>query len=299
MVSPPLKGTDLLAWRRRLLADGGQAVDLDWLLDLAAGLRWQDLQRLQLDPDGAELTLDCSLEALEQQWLLHRQHQIPLQHLVGRCPWRDLELWVSPDALIPRQETELLVDLAVARGLESPAHKGDRVRIWADLGTGSGALAVALARQLSGWQGHAVDCSAAALALARRNLEAWADGMAWQLHQGSWWQPLQPWWGQLDLVVSNPPYIPAGVVDQLDPVVRDHEPRLALDGGLDGLDCCRLLLEGAAEALAPGGWLLLEHHHDQSQAVLALMTNAGLRDVQAAQDLEGIRRFALARRAAG
>ena len=299
MVSPPLKGTDLLAWRRRLLADGGQAVDLDWLLDLAAGLRWQDLQRLQLDPDGAELTLDCSLEALEQQWLLHRQYQIPLQHLVGRCPWRDLELWVSPDALIPRQETELLVDLALARGLEFPAHKGDRVRIWADLGTGSGALAVALARQLSGWQGHAVDCSAAALALARRNLEAWADGMAWQLHQGSWWQPLQPWWGQLDLVVSNPPYIPAGVVDQLDPVVRDHEPRLALDGGLDGLDCCRLLLEGAAEALAPGGWLLLEHHHDQSQAVLALMTNAGLRDVQAAQDLEGIRRFALARRAAG
>lgn len=299
MVSPPLKGTDLLAWRRRLLADGGQAVDLDWLLDLAAGLRWQDLQRLQLDPDGAELTLDCSLEALEQQWLLHRKHQIPLQHLVGRCPWRNLELWVSPDALIPRQETELLVDLALARGLEFPAHKGDRVRIWADLGTGSGALAVALARQLSGWQGHAVDCSAAALALARRNLEAWADGMAWQLHQGSWWQPLQPWWGQLDLVVSNPPYIPAGVVDQLDPVVRDHEPRLALDGGLDGLDCCRLLLEGAAEALAPGGWLLLEHHHDQSQAVLALMTNAGLRDVQAAQDLEGIRRFALARRAAG
>ena len=299
MVSPPLKGSDLLAWRRRLLADGGHAADLDWLLDLAAGLRWQDLQRLQLDPDGVELTLDCSLDALEQQWLLHRQRQIPLQHLVGRCPWRDLELWVSPDALIPRQETELLVDLAVARGLTSPSLQWGRGRIWADLGTGSGALAVALARQLSGWQGHAVDCSAAALALARRNLEAWADGMAWQLHQGSWWQPLRPWWGQLDLVVSNPPYIPAGVVDQLDPVVRDHEPRLALDGGSDGLDCCRLLLDGAAEALAPGGWLLLEHHHDQSEAVLALMTNAGLRDVQAAQDLEGIRRFALARRAAG
>ena len=166
MVSPPLKGSDLLAWRRRLLADGGHAADLDWLLDLAAGLRWQDLQRLQLDPDGVELTLDCSLDALEQQWLLHRQRQIPLQHLVGRCPWRDLELWVSPDALIPRQETELLVDLAVARGLASPAPQWGRGRIWADLGTGSGALAVALARQLSGWQGHAVDCSAAALALA-------------------------------------------------------------------------------------------------------------------------------------
>ena len=77
MVSPPLKGSDLLEWRRRLLADGGHAADLDWLLDLAAGLRWQDLQRLQLDPAGVELTLDCSLDALEQQWLLHRQRQIP------------------------------------------------------------------------------------------------------------------------------------------------------------------------------------------------------------------------------
>ena len=299
MASQPLKGSDLLAWRRRLLAEGGRSADLDWLLDLAAGLRWQDLQRLQLDPDGVELSLDCSLDALEQQWLLHRQRQVPLQHLVGRCPWRDLELWVSPDALIPRQETELLVDLAVARGLEHSAPQVGQARIWADLGTGSGALAVALARQLSGWQGHAVDCSAAALALARRNLEAWAGGMAWQLHQGSWWEPLRPWWGQLDLVVSNPPYIPAEVVDQLDPVVRDHEPRLALDGGLDGLDCCRSVVVGALEALAPGGWLLLEHHHDQSEAVLELMANAGLHDVQAAQDLEGIRRFALARRAAG
>ena len=291
-----MRGFDLLAWRRRLLADGGHAADLDWLLDLAAGLRWQDLQRLQLDPDGVELTLDCSLEALEQQWLLHRQRQIPLQHLVGRCPWRDLELWVSPDALIPRQETELLVDLAVARGLETASPQRGRGRIWADLGTGSGALAVALARHFSGWQGHAVDCSAAALALARRNLEAWADGVAWQLHQGSWWQPLRPWWGQLDLVVSNPPYIPAGVVDQLDPVVRDHEPRLALDGGLDGLDCCRLLMDGAAEALAPGGWLLLEHHHDQSAAVAELLRAAGLQECRQEKDLEGQLRFAVARR---
>ena len=81
--------------------------------------------------------------------------------------------------------------------------------------------------------------------------------------------------------------------------MRDHEPRLALDGGLDGLDCCRSVVVGAVEALAPGGWLLLEHHHDQSEAVLELMANAGLHDVQAALDLEGIRRFALARRAAG
>ena len=132
---------------------------------------------------------------------------------MGRCPWRDLELWVSPDALIPRQETELLVDLAVARGLASPAPQWGRGRIWADLGTGSGAIGSRFGASLSGWQGHAVDCSAAALALARRNLEAWADGMAWQLHRGqlvaavaalvgavgSWWYQtrltsLRGWW---------------------------------------------------------------------------------------------------------
>jgi release factor glutamine methyltransferase len=99
------------------------------------------------------------------------------------------------------------------------------------------------------------------------------------------------------VVVANPPYIPAEVVNGLEPVVRDHEPRLALDGGSDGLHCCREILAGAPDALAPGGWLLLEHHHDQSDAVLALMADARLEEIQAVKDLQGIRRFAIARRA--
>ena len=169
--------------------------------------------------------------------------------------------------------------------------------MWADLGTGSGALALALAAHWPQWQGHAVDCSAAALALARRNLARWAPGADWNLYQGCWWDPLRPWWGHLDVVVCNPPYIPELVVDQLDPVVRDHEPRLALDGGSDGLQSCRTVVAGAAVALAPGGWLLLEHHHDQSDAVLSLMAKAGLIDARSEKDLQGIRRFAVARRA--
>jgi release factor glutamine methyltransferase len=99
----------------------------------------------------------------------------------------------------------------------------------------------------------------------------------------------------LELVVSNPPYIPTAVWAALDPVVREHEPALALDGGADGLDALRAIAKGAAVALAPGGLLLLEHHHDQSEAVMALLAAAGLEQVQAHVDLEGHRRFATAR----
>lgn len=112
---------------------------------------------------------------------------------------------------------------------------------------------------------------------------------------GDWWQPLTPLAGTLELVVSNPPYIPTAVVDVLDPVVRDHEPRLALDGGSDGMDSLRSIIKSAPRMLAPGGWLLVEHHHDQSQAVLALMQQADLVDCRSASDLEGNARFALAR----
>ena len=297
MAMTPLKGSDLLAWRRRLLATGGRSVDLDWLLDLGGGLRWAELQKLQLNPGEMEIQLAVPLETLEDLWQRHQQQQVPLQHLVGRCPWRDLELEVTSDALIPRQETELLVDLALAKAAEFSTASLEAALRWADLGTGSGAVAVALARHLPKWSGHAVDCSPQALALARRNLETLAPGNGCELHQGSWWEPLRPWWGALQLVVSNPPYIPASVVDVLDPVVRDHEPRLALDGGVDGLDCCRALVADACEALAPGGWLLLEHHHDQSDLVLDLMARAGLENACAALDLEGVPRFAMGRRA--
>ena len=292
-----LKGSVLLVWRRRLLLQGGHAVDLDWLLDLAGGLRWTALQKLQLNPEETQVQLDCTLEQLELLWTRHQQDHVPLQHLVGRCPWRDLELRVSPDVLIPRQETELLAELAFAKAAEVEQILEPEGRAWADLGTGSGALAVALARELPDWHGYGVDCSPAALAVAQTNLDRWAPDVSCQLLHGSWWEPLRPWWGTLQLVVSNPPYIPAAIVDRLDPVVRDHEPRLALDGGGDGLRACRALISGAGEALAPGGWLLIEHHHDQSEAVLELMISAGLLEVHAAKDLEGIQRFALARRA--
>ena len=284
-------GTDLLQWRRQQLARGGTAADLDWLLDLAGGVRWASLQRLLLDPTRT-VALEQSLEALSDLWECHLHRDVPLQHLVGLCPWRDLLLESSPAALIPRQETELLVDLALGHFNATPP------TCWADLGTGSGAIAVGLARAWPTSPGHGVDLSPDALRLAERNLERCAPHHNCSLHLGSWWTPLKVWWGSLDLVVSNPPYIPSAVVDGLESVVRDHEPHMALRGGPDGLDAIRAVVNGAPTGLSPGGWLLLEHHHDQSAQVTRLLRDAGLVDVSAVADLEGALRFALARKPA-
>jgi len=287
-------GEDLLRWRRQQLSRGGQPSGLDWLLDLEAGVDWQQLQQLRLHPE-ATLLLNVPLERLESLWRRHCHGQEPLQYLVGQCPWRDLTLQVAPGVLIPRQETELLVDLALA--IWGTAGSSDGPHRWADLGTGSGCLALALAQAWPGGQGMAVDRSAEALCQAGANLRAQGLEGRVQLLGGEGWKPLQPHWGALDLVVSNPPYIPRLVWQQLDPVVRDHEPELALVGGEDGLEALRAITAGAAEALAPGGWLLLEHHHDQSTAVLELLRAGGLVEVTPHPDLEGQWRFASARRA--
>ncbi len=295
--APPalMRADDLLAWRRGQLQRGGSKADFDWLLEFAAGLGWSQLQRLRLDP-SQEMALGCGLGEIEALWSQHLEVATPLQYLVGITPWRDFELAVGPGVLIPRQETELLIELVQALGLGDRA--GTPPLLWADLGTGSGCLALALAELLPSSQGLAVDCSASALRQAGANLERHGHTRRVDLRQGSWWQPLQPEWGRLDLVVSNPPYIPTPIWQQLAPVVRDHEPALALDGGLDGLDALRAIAGGAPQALAPGGWLLLEHHHDQSEAVQALLAEQGLEAIQAHRDLEGKGRFVSARRPA-
>ena len=284
-------GQQILGWRQEQLAKGGQSSELDWLLDLGGGLCWRELQLLHLNP-GRQVALSRSLDGLAALWDRHLRSAEPLQYLVGLCPWRDLQLDVAPGVLIPRQETELLVELAL--GLMGGCGPG----LWADLGTGSGCLALALARAWPGSRGFAVEHSPEAIAIATGNLQAPREGpmASVELLLGSWWEPLQSFWGQLELVVSNPPYIPTAIWAALDPVVRDHEPAGALDGGRDGLDAIRSIGKGAAKALAPGGWLLLEHHHDQSLAVQELLLDAGLEQVRSYPDLEGIQRFAAARR---
>lgn len=282
-----ITASELLGWRHRMLALGGRAAALDWLLDLGGGLRWRQLQALWCHPEADVRLHHGSLKALEALWRRHLDSQEPLQYLVGRCPWRDLELSVAPGVLIPRQETELLVDLALSLG-----PTGRPESRWADLGTGSGCLAIALARSFPSSRGFAVEASPEALAQAGANLNRWELQRRVTLLAGDWWQPLAPWWGALDLVVSNPPYIPSATLAALEPVVRDHEPHLALDGGPDGLTAIRSIVAGSLRGLAPGGLLLLEHHHDQSEAVGELLVKAGLERLGVHADLEGRARFA-------
>ncbi len=277
---------DILKWRREQLELGGQRESLDWLLDLAGGLRWSELQSLFMD-ENKFCVLVRSLEELSILWHKHLQESIPLQYLVGICPWRDFQLEVSSAVMIPRQETELLVDFAVDNFKNIPNGR------WADLGTGSGALAIALARELPTWKGHVVEISKPALALAQKNLQLLGGQAKYSLHLGSWWQPLRPWWGTFDLVLSNPPYIPSGLIPKLEKIVAKNEPNLALSGGEDGLCCLREIMAFVSYALAPGGVIMIEHHYDQSNSVLTLMKAAGLINIHWKKDLQGIKRFAI------
>ncbi len=290
-----IRGDELLVWRRALLRRGGGAVDLDWLLEMAGGLSWSQMQSVFLHPERS-YRLDTSLEAIETLWNHHLQTDVPLQYLVGLCPWRDLELEVGPGVLIPRQETELLVELALSL-MPAAVHPRPPL-VWLDLGTGSGCLAVALALAFPESSGWAVDCSDLALARAETNLERYGCRNSVRLLQSHWWQCLDVLQGQLDLIVTNPPYIPTSLLANLDPVVRQHEPLLALDGGEDGLDSIRSVVAEAKTYLAPGGLLLMEHHHDQSNAVIDLLVSVGLSQPQSHRDLEGILRFVSARQVA-
>jgi len=290
MGEDPLKGSTtttispaaLLTWRRERLAEGGTGASLAWLLDVGGGLSKSAHHGLMLQTHTT-VQLSRGLDELTYLWHLHLD-QHPLQYLLGLCPWRDLMIHVAPGVLIPRPETELLVDVASQLVNSTPAHP----ILWADLGTGSGCLALALALACPSSHGLAVDKDSRALAVARQNLKPVAGRVG--LLAGNWWQPLQPWQGQLTMVVSNPPYIPTAALDQLDPVVRCHEPQLALDGGADGLQCFRHLLAGVS-ALAPGGWLVVEHGQGQAPALEQLFAIAGLTTITRHQDLEGNDRF--------
>ena len=283
-------GKEILTWRNFQLAKGGNPVDLDWLLDLGGGLSWSDLQILKISQER-NYQLNLSLQELSVIWMRFLDQKIPLQYQVGRCPWRDFELEVNPSVLIPRQETEVMIDLALSK--VNPCEK--EIGRWVDLGTGSGALAIALARSFPKWIGHAVDCSENALTLATKNIEKLVSDSEIYMHLGNWWEPLTTWFGTFDLAIANPPYIPKSNFEKLDSAVREHEPHLALFGGDDGLDCCREIIKGSLNGLSPGGLLIIEHNCDQSERVLSILKKNDFHEIEFANDLEGIRRFALGR----
>jgi release factor glutamine methyltransferase len=214
--------------------------------------------------------------------LARRETGEPLAYLVGSACFYGLEFSVSPAVLIPRPDTEVLVEQALKRAQKLPA-----ARI-VDLGTGSGIVAILLARLCPQAAVTAVDVSAAALAVARAN--AARHGVQIRFLEGDWYAPLAD--ACFDLIVANPPYVADG-----DPHLQQNglpfEPQCALSDGVsggDGLACIRILIEGARRHLLPGGWLLIEHGYDQAVEVTALMRAAGFADVGSWCDSAAIER---------
>ncbi len=213
----------------------------------------------------------------------------PVQRLIGSAGFHGLDFRLSAETLVPRPDTESLVEAVIEH------FSAEESFVFADLGVGSGAILVAILVARPKAIGVATDLSAEALATARANAEA--NGVAGRAHfvRGSYAEALAP--DAFDLIVSNPPYIATGEIATLDAEVRLHDPRLALDGGVDGLDAYRAIAPRAAGALRPGGLLALEIGWRQGAAVAALVAAAGLEAVTVAPDLAGRDRVVTARRA--
>jgi release factor glutamine methyltransferase len=285
-------------WRR--LLDGaaeslGDRVDARWIIEVVAGV---PLARLlagldELAPPGAAEQVSVLVE--------RRRSGEPLQHVVGRWGFRRLDVAVDGRALVPRPETELLVELALTE-LDRFAALGTASGLVAvDLGTGSGVIALSLAAEREGLEVFGVDRSEAALGLARENLGC-LDARARRrvtFLEGDWFSPLPVGLaGHLALVVSNPPYLAAGEWPALEAVVRDHDPYEALVAGPTGLEAIERLVAESPRWLAPGGSLVIEIAPHQREAVLGHVADIGpaFSSASVTDDLAGRPRALVARR---
>lgn len=238
---------------------------------------------LQLDRVGLYVNYDRPLEEAElaayRQLVSRRARREPVAYILGRSEFWSLPLKVRPDVLIPRPDTEVLVEEALQRACSES-------RIL-DVGTGSGAIVIALAHELPNARLVAIDLSEAALAVAQENAHSNSVAERISFQHGDL-QDLPS--GPFELIVSNPPYIPQGDLASLQPEVRDYEPQLALAGGNDGLDCYRTLVAQAQKCLSAGGWMLLEVGLGQAEAVQQLLIEAGLIEVFCRNDYAGVAR---------
>ena len=247
------------------------SIDARLLLEVAAGVT-----RTEIVTDPYRV-LTAEQEATLDQFLTRRERREPVSHIIGRKGFWKILLQVNKNVLTPRPETEVIVDEVLKAFPEHMAFS------MLDLGVGSGTILLAVLAERPAAKGLGVDASSEALAVARDNAANLdLNNRAAFLH-GDWTAGLAD--ASFDLVVSNPPYIPTAVIDTLDPEVRDHEPRFALDGGPDGLDAYRLLAPEILRVLKPGGLFAVEIGYDQSQAVEALFREAGAQGVRTVKDL--------------
>jgi release factor glutamine methyltransferase len=263
--------------RDRLIEAGVDTPVLDarLLVEAGAGVSRMDIVTDPRRPVSAEQT--AAVNALSER----RQRREPVAHIIGRKHFWTLEFEVNRDVLIPRPETEFVVEAALKR------IAGDaRARIL-DLGVGSGAILLTLLSERANATGVGVDISEAALQVARANAAALKLADRVELRRGDWAEGLD---GGFDLVVSNPPYIASDDIAGLAPEVARHEPRVALDGGADGLAAYRIIAGRLPALLKPGGGFVFEVGRGQAEAVTALARAAGLSTEAPWRDLSGLAR---------
>lgn len=225
--------------------------------------------------DIRECPGDCGAISTFNMGINMRLRHVPLQHIIGHTGFMGLDFKVSRDVLIPRQDTETLVETVLER------EKDPAISIL-DLCTGSGCIAVSL-KKLGGYSKVAAsDLSDKAIGLAIRN--ASINDAEISIIKSDLFKDID---GRFDVIVSNPPYIPAEEIETLSPEVRDHDPRMALDGGEDGLDIYRRIVSECGDVLNAGGRLYMEIGFDQAAAVGGLMEKAGFRDIEVVKDLAG------------
>ncbi|MGB2924564.1 MAG: peptide chain release factor N(5)-glutamine methyltransferase [Limnothrix sp.] len=290
-----ISATEFHQWRQwangLAIAADVSVSEVDWFLQALTSVTALDL-RLGL---SRTIKSAAPIEKLSELWRQRIEQNVPVQYLVGKTPWREFELFVTPDVLIPRPETEYLIDLAREKVAK---HNPDLAREhWVDLGTGSGAIALGLATIFPDATIHAVDYSAAALAIAKKNSEVYQYQKQIQFHQGNWWEPLKHLKGQVSGMISNPPYIPSNLLPDLQPEVYKHEPHAALDGGSDGLDDIRQLIMSAPDYLISDGIWLIEMMRGQGEEIAQLLSSSRYyKDVQVLNDLSKGDRYIFAQR---
>ncbi|MFK5951932.1 MAG: peptide chain release factor N(5)-glutamine methyltransferase [Desulfobacterium sp.] len=201
-----------------------------------------------------------------------RVQREPVAYITGKKGFWDIEVAVSPHVLIPRPDTETLVETALSELTQFQQRTGKLPLNVLELGTGSGAVIISLARAMPGHHYFAVDVSPAAAEITLKNARSLECVPGLSVVTGSWFDPFGPQ-AAFDLIVSNPPYIPTRDIETLAPEIQNYEPRLALDGGIDGLDCIVEILSQAVAFLNPGGVLLMETGFDQKNAIEALVTS--------------------------
>lgn len=281
---------EALAWGQeqlRMAEVPDFALDAGYLLEFTSGRKHIDLVL-----DGREQMTDVLFEKY-RDCVRRRAQRIPLQQITGSQAFMGLDFMVNEHVLCPRQDTETLVEegLAILASLQSGSAKNrqanaDREIRLLDLCTGSGCILISLLALARGQEtpihGLAADLSPEALAVARENAKR--NGVSAAFVLSDLFAEIE---GSFDLITANPPYIPSGQLEDLMPEVRDHEPRMALDGDEDGLAFYRRIAGQAPDYLREGGWLLMEIAFDQGQAVRQMLADGPLEEIEIIQDLSG------------